>query len=151
MYIGDEYNNRVRKVTVSTGIINTVAGSGGTGNYSGDNGPATSATLYNPSGVDVDSAGRTHIILLSSCDNVSLLGNIYIADYGNQRIRKVTASTGVITSIAGNGISSFSGDGGAATSAELYQPFGVKVDSSGKGAVVNNFILYSVLTRSPTR
>ena len=57
VYIADFDNNRIRKVTVSTGIITTIAGTG-TNSYSGDNGPATSATLYWPSGVALDSAGR---------------------------------------------------------------------------------------------
>ncbi len=67
MYIAD-FGNRIRKVTVSTGIITTIAGTG-TQSYSGDNGPATSATLYNPRGVAVDSSGRTHIVLLIGCLN----------------------------------------------------------------------------------
>ena len=58
VYIADTYNHRIRKVTVSTGIITTIAGTGGTGSYSGDNGAATSATLYYPYGVAVDASGR---------------------------------------------------------------------------------------------
>jgi hypothetical protein len=57
VYIAEYYNNRIRKVTVSTGIITTIAGSSTSGSYSGDNGAATSATLYNPYGVAVDSSG----------------------------------------------------------------------------------------------
>jgi hypothetical protein len=112
-YIADAYNNRIRKVTASTGVITTVAGNG-TAGFTGDNGPATSAELANPSGVAVDSAG-----------------NIYIADYSNNRIRKVTASTGIITTVAGNGTASYFGDGGPATSAALNYPAGVAVDSLG--------------------
>ena len=137
-------------VTVSTGIITTIAGTG-TGSYSGDNGAATSATLYEPTGVAVDSSGRTHIVLLSGCLNMSLLGNVYIADTANHRIRKVAISTGIITTIAGTGTSSYSGDGEEATSAALYSPRGVNIDSSGKAAVFNNFITYSIFTRSLTR
>ena len=59
-------------------------------------------------------------------------GNVYIADYGNSRIRKVTVSTGIITTIAGTGVSSYSGDNGAATSADLNHPSGVALDASGK-------------------
>ncbi len=59
MYISDYVNQRIRKVTVSTGIITTIAGTG-TSSYSGDNGPATSATLYNPVGVAVDASGKLH-------------------------------------------------------------------------------------------
>ncbi len=58
MYIADTFNHRIRKVTVSTGIITTIAGNGGTGTYSGDNGAATSAALYYPADVAVDSAGK---------------------------------------------------------------------------------------------
>ena len=150
MYIADEYNSRIRKVTVSTGIITTIAGTG-TSSYSGDNGPATSATLYYPRGVAVDSSGRDYTILLSGCLNVSLLGNVYIADYSYSRIRKVTVSTGIITTIAGDGSVSYSGDNGPATSAGLKYPQGLSVDSAGKPNAVNNFFIYSVFMRSPTR
>ncbi len=114
MYIADTSNQRVRKVTVSTGIITTIAGSSTSGDYSGDNGPATSATLYVPQGVSLDATG-----------------NVYIADTLNNRVRKVTVSSGVISTLAGNGALSDSGDGGAATSAALYYPQGVALDSSG--------------------
>ena len=63
---------------------------------------------------------------------MSNIGNVYIADYGNNRIRKVTVSTGIITLIAGTGSASYSGDNGAATSATLYRPHGVTVDASGR-------------------
>jgi hypothetical protein len=113
IYIADTCNERIRKVTVSTGIITTVAGNGIAG-YSGDGGPATSAELFSPSGVAVDAAG-----------------NIYIADLGNDLVRKVTASTGVISTVAGNGTAGYSGDGGPATSAEMNSPYDVAVDTSG--------------------
>ena len=64
MYIADWYNNRIRKVTVSTGIISTIAGTGST-SYSGDNGAATSAALNNPTGVAVDASGRQFIVFFS--------------------------------------------------------------------------------------
>ena len=63
---------------------------------------------------------------------MSNIGNVYIADFYNHCIRKVTVSTGIITTIAGTGISSYSGDNGAATSATLYAPSGVSVDASGR-------------------
>ena len=63
---------------------------------------------------------------------MSNIGNVYIADRYNHRIRKVTVSTGIITLIAGTGTTSYSGDNGAATSANLYYPFGVAVDASGR-------------------
>ena len=113
MYVSDTYNYRIRKVTVSTGIITTIAGTVST-TYSGDNGPATSAELSYASGVVIDTSG-----------------NVYIADTFNSRIRKVTVSTGIITTIAGTGTDSFSGDNGPATSATLRYPFGVAVDSAG--------------------
>ena len=114
IYIADKNNYRIRKVTVSTGIISTIAGTG-TESYSGDNGAATSARLNNPYGVGLDT-----------------VGNVYIADTYNNRIRKVTISTGIITTIAGTGTASYSGDNGAATSATLNHPCGVAVDSSGR-------------------
>jgi uncharacterized repeat protein (TIGR03803 family) len=113
IYIGDFSNNRIRKVTVSTGIITTVAGDGKAG-YSGDGGPATSAELNFPGGVEVDPAG-----------------NIYIADYGNSRIRKVTALTGFISTVGGDGVAGYSGDGGAATAAELNIPPALALDTVG--------------------
>ena len=63
--------------------------------------------------------------------SIPYLGNIYIADYGNHRIRKVTVSTGIISTVAGTGAASYSGDGGAATSAALKNPWGVALDSAG--------------------
>lgn len=111
LYIA-ENGNTIRKVNPS-GIISTVAGNGGTG-YGGDNGPATSALMSNVSGVAVDG-----------------LGNVYIADTTNHRIRKVDQSTGIISTVVGTGVGGYSGDGGAATSAKLYYPHGVVVDSNG--------------------
>ena len=101
----------IRDRVDSSGIISTIAGTGIAG-YSGDNGAATDAQLYNPKGVAVDSSG-----------------NIYIADSSNHRIRKVDSS-GNISTIAGTGTAGYSGDGGFATDAQLYNPKGVAVDSS---------------------
>ncbi len=112
LYIADSFNSRIRKVDVS-GTITTVAGNGTPG-YTGDGGAATSAELNYPGGIALDGAG-----------------NLYIADSGNNLIRKVTSATGVITSVVGNGKAGYSGDGGAATSAELNNPYGVFVDNSG--------------------
>jgi uncharacterized repeat protein (TIGR01451 family) len=123
LYIGDSDNNRVRKVTPA-GIISTVAGNGSMG-YSGDGGPAASAELQPPQGVAVDGAG-----------------NLYIADRGNQSIRKVTAA-GIIATIAGNGSMGYSGDGGPAARAELSYPSGVAVDNAGNvyiGDMSNNVV-----------
>ena len=113
IYIVDTLNNRIRKVDAATGIIQTVAGTGGAG-YSGDGGPATSAEIKNPVGVAVDASG-----------------NIYIADTENHRIRKVDAATGIIQTVAGTGVGGDSGDGGPATSAQLRKAQGVTVDASG--------------------
>ncbi len=76
------------------------------------------------------------VTLLASCvilytDSLLPLGNVYITDYSNNRIRKVTVSTGIITTIAGTGASGYSGDNGPATSATMYHPYGVAVDSTG--------------------
>ena len=113
MYIADTWNHRIRKVTIATGIITTFSGTGSS-SYSGDNGDATSAALYNPGGVAVDTAG-----------------NVYIADTYNQRIRKAAVSSGIIATIAGSGSTGYSGDGGAATSASFNSPYAVALDTSG--------------------
>ena len=130
MFIADRYNHRVRKVTVSTGIITTFAGTGSQ-SYSGDNGPATSAALNSPFGVVLDTTD-----------------NVYITDQYNLRIRKVTISTGIISTIAG-GAGGYSGDGGPATSAGLYFPAGIALDSAGTRRyfqkIVENFALFYYL------
>ena len=80
---------------------------------------------------------------------MSFLGNVYIADRDNHRIRKVTVSTGIITTFAGTGSTTYSGDNGPATSATLYYPTGVTVDTSGKPAVFSVIILFiHVLSRT---
>ena len=112
IYIADYGNNVIREVTA--GIISTVAGNGTSFGYSGNGGAATSATLWNPSGVAVD-----------------IDGNIYIADTQNNAIRKVTVSTGKISTVAGKDVQGYSGDGGDATKAELSLPSGVAVDTTG--------------------
>ena len=111
LYIADPGNNRVRKVT-GGGIITTVAGSGAPG-FSGDGGPATSASLTSPQGVAVDRSG-----------------SLYVTDSRNQRIRKVNSS-GTITTLAGNGTQGFSGDGGPALNAALKSPTSGAVDIAG--------------------
>jgi trimeric autotransporter adhesin len=111
LFIADTGNHRIRKVTPA-GVINTIVGDGVSG-YSGDGLAAIAAQLARPCGLAVDSKG-----------------NLYIADTGNSRIRKVTPA-GVITTIAGNGTSGYSGDGGQATSAQLAEPIGIALDSAG--------------------
>jgi len=127
IYFVDFSNNVIRKVTASTGAITTVAGTGSVGSQ-GDNGPALSANLNFPSAVAVDTAG-----------------NIYIADTGNNRIRKVAASTGYITTVAGNGSSYFySGTGGPATSAVIAGPSGVAVDAAGNIFIASGCLVLEV-------
>jgi uncharacterized protein (TIGR03437 family) len=111
LYIADFGNSRVRKVSTNNTIA-TVAGNGSAG-YSGDGGPAAKAQLNGPQAVAVDAAG-----------------NLYIADTGNNAIREVTAA-GLISTVAGNGIAGYSGDGGPATSAQVGNPVGVAVDGVG--------------------
>ena len=120
VYISDTGNNRVRRVAPN-GVITTYAGTG-EADFGGDGGPATQATLATPYGLALDAAG-----------------NLYIADSGNARVRKVTASTGVITTVAGNGRVGFSGDNGQATQATFKFPFGVAVDRNGVLYVLDRF------------
>ena len=113
-------NNRIRKVSTS-GVLTTIANnSTGAAGSSGDGGPATAAHLNNPLGIAVDKAG-----------------NLYIADTNNHKIRRIAAN-GIITTVAGTGIAGFSGDGGAATSAQLNNPTGVSVDASGNLFIADN-------------
>jgi sugar lactone lactonase YvrE len=119
LYIADSGNSRIRRVDAATGIITTVAGNGTYG-FSGDGDAATSAALR-VAGVTLDAAG-----------------NFFIADSGNSRIRRVDAATGIITTVAGNGTSGFSGDGGAATSARLSNPFAVALDAAGNLFIADN-------------
>jgi sugar lactone lactonase YvrE len=119
LYIADTLNNVIRKVSASTGIITTAAGNGygagiNSGGFGGDAGPATKAELSYPEGVTLDASG-----------------NLYISDTLNMRVRKVDASTGIITTVAGNGVQGSSGDNGAATSAELNHLMGISTDASG--------------------
>jgi sugar lactone lactonase YvrE len=113
LYIEDNNNEVIRKVDNTTLTITTVVGKP-FGGFGGDGGPANEALLQDPQGLAID-----------------VQGNLYIADSGNSRIREVSAVTGIITTVAGNGIPGFAGDGGPATSAELEYPVGVAVDGSG--------------------
>ena len=111
LFIADTYNNRIRKVGTN-GIISTVAGNGSQ-TYAGDGGLATNASLSSPSGVAVDAGG-----------------NLFIADTGNNVIRKV-GTNGIITTVAGNTTGAYAGDGGVATNASLNAPFGLAFDTVG--------------------
>jgi uncharacterized protein (TIGR03437 family) len=112
IYIADSDVNRIRKVTLSKGIINSYVGSGNPG-FSGDGGAALSAQIFTPTNIAIDSTG-----------------NLYFVDFGNARVRKVTSS-GTISTIAGNGIGRYSGDGGAAQSALMSAPSAVATGPGG--------------------
>ena len=126
LYIADTYSNRIRKVDAKTQVITTVAGNGAAG-YAGDGSSATSAQLNYPAGVALDAAG-----------------NLYIADQSNSRVRAVntqasaisvlgvTIAPGNIATVAGNGGFGYSGDGGPATSASVYDPMDVAVERGGQ-------------------
>ena len=118
LYVCDRFNHRIRKVDAATKIVTTVAGSGvggrESGGFSGDGGSATLAQLNSPRGLFLDR-----------------WGNIFISDTANWRIRRVDAATGVVTTVAGNGLEGFSGDGGPATSARLGVFKDIFVDGAG--------------------
>jgi len=176
LYIADSVNNRIRKVTASSGIITTVAGNG-TAGYSGDGGQATSAEIDEPQGVAVDSSGNLYILdtlnyrirkVQASTSAITTVAgdgiqgysgdgeqatnaeinpggiavdasaNLYIADSGNDRVRKVTAFTGIISTVAGDGTAGYSGDGELATSAEINDPSSVAVDAVGNLYIADN-------------
>jgi sugar lactone lactonase YvrE len=163
LYIADTDNARVRRVDATTGTISTVAGTG-TGGFSGDGGPASAAVISYSTSVTLDISGNLYIadtgnlrirridrttnvistvaggpgdnvpataaVLLGPRDvALDAAGNVYIADQLNHRIRRVDASTRVLTTVAGTGTGGFSGDGGPATAAKLFSPFGVAVDA----------------------
>jgi sugar lactone lactonase YvrE len=170
LYISDESNHCVRKVTTS-GVISTFAGVG-TAGYSGDGGAATAAELDGPNGLAFDAVGNLYItdnlnnvirkvntagvittiagvqsnccvyysgdggqatdadIYIPSDVKIDAQGNIYIADYGNRRIRKIN-TLGIISTIAGNGIGTYTGDGGQATAATLHDAITLDIDASG--------------------
>ncbi|MGB6830352.1 MAG: FG-GAP-like repeat-containing protein [Terracidiphilus sp.] len=170
LYISDEYNNVVRKVTAGTGIISTVAGIGTPG-YSGDGGLAANAQFNGPGPMAMDTAGNLYIAdlnnsvirkiaagtglittyagdpnattwgdggLATSAEisppgslAIDTAGNLYIAEPYLETIRKITAATGIISTVAGNGSYGFSGDGGSALKAGFAFPYGVAVDSAG--------------------
>ncbi|HZK79754.1 MAG TPA: hypothetical protein VFC46_01780 [Humisphaera sp.] len=112
IYIADALNNRIRRIDASTGIITTIAGTGAQ-NESGDGGPATAASVFWPSGVVVDG-----------------VGNVYFGSHWSY-VRKVDATTGVISTIAGQMVTSYSGDGGPAIDAQFWDPTPGALDSVG--------------------
>ncbi|SED12939.1 Ig-like domain (group 3) [Nocardioides exalbidus] len=181
VYVVDNGNNRIRKVATD-GTITTVAGNG-TGGFSGDGGPATSAQLNNPYSIAVDAAGTLYIgddgnnrirkvdlqgtittyggtgISGFSGDGgpatlarlrvasmaIDAAGTVYFTDQGNGYVRKITPD-GIITTIAGTGTSGYSGDGGPGTSAQIRSPYGVGVDAAGNVyfAEISNHVIRKV-------
>lgn len=115
LYVSDYGNNCIRKVAYPSGIISTIAGIPTSGGYSGDGGPAVLAQISLPWGLAVDP--------LSNC--------LYISDFNNYVVRKVDLTTGIISTVAGNGTYGYSGDGGPATLAQVAGITGVAVDASG--------------------
>jgi len=114
MYVADTRNHTVRKIDLKTGLISTVAGTGKAG-YSGDGGPATKAEFNGTFAIDVDPSGR----------------NLYIADLGNRRVRRIDLKSGIVTTIAGNGEKGVPQDGADAASSPLADPRAVAADSKG--------------------
>ena len=106
----------------SISFISTIAGTG-TASFSGDGGQATSATINIPTGIAIDSSG-----------------NVYFNEFFNYRTRKITVSTGIISTYAGTGAASYSGDGGVASSATFNLPNGLCIDSAGI-----NYVLYLII------
>lgn len=126
-YVADTYDNTVRRISATTGIITTVAGNGITdgrtraGTFSGDGGPATEAGLHFPTALALDHQGH-----------------LYIADRANYRIRRVDLATGVISTVAGSGDRGYAGDGGPATAAMLDDVEGLAVDADGTVFIADN-------------
>jgi hypothetical protein len=112
LYLADTHNHRIRKITATTGIITTIAGTGASG-FSGDTTAAANSTLALPHGLTIDTQG-----------------NLYLADTQNHRIRRIEATTGIITTVAGDGTQAFSGDGGPAIAASLDSPRNTAVSPS---------------------
>jgi len=113
LYIADTHNHRIRKLNLATGQITTIAGTG-TAGFSGDNGPAVAAQLNLPTALALDTNQ-----------------NLYLADTASHRIRKIAATTGIITTVAGDGTQGFAGDNAVATAASIDSPTGIAVDASG--------------------
>jgi hypothetical protein len=113
VYVVDTSSNRIRRIDAATDIITTVAGTGSAG-YSGDGGAATAATFSNIQGICIDN-----------------VNNIYLVDSWNNRIRKIAAGTGIVTTVAGTGAGGYSGDGGPAVAAAIHNATSICVNAAG--------------------
>lgn len=131
LYVTELNGHRVRKVT-SAGVISTIAGTGEPG-FSGDGGPAHQAQVWAVTGVAVDASG-----------------NVYIADHGNNRIRMI-ATSGVITTVAGNGWLGSAGDGGPATAAPMWSPYGLAIGPAGDLYITSYSALQGHVVRRVSR
>jgi len=121
LYISDTLNQRIRRVDFTSDRIETIAGTGMQG-YAGDSGPATDASLNNPRDLAFGPDGR-----------------LYVADELNHAVRAIDLDSGIITTVAGNGSAGFSGDGGAATEAQLFRPAGLDFDAAGHLYIVDTY------------
>jgi len=121
LYIVDTENQRIRRVDFAADVIETVAGNGTPG-FSGDGGPATEASLAWPRDAAIGPDGR-----------------LYIADTDNHRVRAVDLASGIISTIAGNGVAGFGGDGGAPLDASLWRPWGITFDGGGNLYIADTF------------
>ncbi len=113
LYISDALNHRIRRVDFQLDLIETIAGNGQAG-FSGDGGQATEASFYNPRDIVFGPDNR-----------------LYVADELNHRVRAIDLTTGIITTVAGNGVAEFAGDGGPATTSSLNRPAGLEFDAEG--------------------
>lgn len=122
LFIADNSNCVVRREVLATKVVSTYAGTLAVCGYTGDGGAATSAEMYYPASVAIDSSG-----------------NLYIGDTNNYVVRKVTKSTGKISTIAGNHTYGYTGDGGPATSAEMTYAYGIAVNSTGTTVTISDY------------
>jgi DNA-binding beta-propeller fold protein YncE len=121
LYVSDTKNHRIRRIDFSAGVIETIAGDG-EARYAGDGGPAASASLNNPRDLEFGPDGR-----------------LYVADELNDRVRAIDLTTGIITTVAGNGERTFAGDGGPALDASLNRPAGLAFDAQGRLFIVDTY------------
>lgn len=121
IYLADTFNQKIRRIDLAANTVTTIAGNGTRG-FSGDGGPATEAALNRPRDLELGPDGR-----------------LYIADTDNHRVRAVDLTTGVITTVAGDGERRFHGDGGPALQASYFRPFGIAFDGDGNLYIADTF------------